>query len=323
MTSFGSQMSGTLVGTTAPFNISLPPGYDDFEMINITDIGSTAASTPVMKARGTSAMSAGSAYYSTKTNGAATLDLETTTTSGGFTIVADSGHYPLGASRVCTAETAANPSVVSSGTTTGLVAGSTIVRMYNVTGMQQISGMDFTVGTVVASTSFQLKFLDASGFAAPGTGGTYRIVPFDSGYFYPRVRTITKVTTGTTTQIQMSVLANFAVGEYVRLVVPSAYAMTQLNGLQGKVTAFDATTNTITVDIDSSAFTAFAFPASGSATTSFAQVVPIAEVATILTQAEVNQSWTGVQVGPTVMTSGKTYQWFARKGAAQGLVTSL
>jgi len=278
-----------------------------------------------MKARGTSAMAAGSAYYSTKTNGAATLDLETTTLSGGFTIVPDSGHYPLGASFAVTAVTAANPAVVSTGTTTGLVSGSSIVRMYNVTGMQQISGMDFTVGTVVASTSFGLKYLDASGFAAPGTGGSYRLVPFDSGYFYPRTRTITKITQAASgAVITMSVAANFAVGEYVRLVVPSAYGMTQMNGLQGQVTAVTTgATNTITVNIDSSAFTAFAFPATGSATTTFAQVVPIAEIATILTQAEVNQSFTGVQIGATVQTASKTYQWFARKGANQGLVVSL
>jgi len=327
MTSFGSQMTGTFASAGTLFNISLPPGYDDFEMINMTDIGSTAASTPVMWARGTSAMSAGSAYYATKTNGAATVAIPTTTTSGGFTVVANSGAYPLGPSIATTSITAASPAVVATGTTTGLVDASTIVRIFSTTSMQQISAIDFTVGTVVASTSFQLKYLDSSGFGSAGTTGTYRVVPFDAA-FYPRARTITKITQASSAVITMSVTHGMVVGQYVRFVVPggtAGFGMVEMNNLQGKITAIDTTNNTITVDIDSSAFTAFAFPATGNVANGFtpAQVIPTGEVATILTQAEANTAFTGVQIGTTVQTSGKTYQWFAKKGANQGLVTSL
>ena len=84
-------VTGSFTSDGAVRNISLPSGYDSFEMINITDIGSAAAATPVMRAQGTSLMTAGSAYYNLKTNGAATLAIETTTTTGGFTFVSDSG----------------------------------------------------------------------------------------------------------------------------------------------------------------------------------------------------------------------------------------
>lgn len=323
MTSFGSQMTGTFVSAGTPFNISLPPGYDEFSMINLTSLGSTAANTNVMRAYGTSSMNAGSAYYNTKTSGAATLAIEAMTTSGGFTIVPDSGHYPLGASTVSTAVNQAAPAVVLTGTTTGLVAGSTVVRMYNVAGMQQISGMDFTVGTVVGSTSFELKYLDSSGFAAAGTTGSFRIVPFEPNYFQPRRKYITKITKAAQAVVTLSVTHNYVVGEYVRMVVPNGFGMTEMNGLQALITAIDTTNNTITINVNSTAFTTFAFPATGSVPFTFAQTVDMAEQATILTQAEENKSFTGVQIGSSVQTSGETYQWFAKKAANFGLVTSL
>jgi hypothetical protein len=319
-------VSGSFTSDGSALNISLPSGYNSFELVNITDIGSAAASTPVMRAQGTSSMLAGSAYYSTKTNGAATLDLETTTLTGGFTFVADSGSLTIGAltSLNGTEINRANPAVADTGTTTGLVAGSTVVRLYNTTGMFQVSGMDFTVGTVVANTSFQLKYLNNSGFAADATGGSFRIINAQSRY-YPRARYITAITAASSAVITMSVSHGYTVGQAVRIYVPAAFGMTEINGLLGNITAISTANNTITVDIDSSSFTAFAFPTSAvaAAGVSFAQVVPVGEAAinsvsqpygNLLDDATDNQSFTGVNIGSTVQTTGKVYQWFARKG---------
>jgi hypothetical protein len=321
-----SLVSGSFTSDGNPLNISLPSGYNSFELVNITDIGSAGATTPVMRAQGTSSMAAGSAYYSTKTNGAATLDLEKTTTSGGFTFVADSGTLALGGSTALngTEINQANPAVADTATTTGLVAGSTVVRLYNTTGMLQVAGMDFTVGTIVGGTSFQLKWLDSSGFAAAATGGTFRIVNAQSRY-YPRARYITAITAATSAVITMSVTHGLTVGQAVRIYVPSAFGMTEINGLLGNITAVSTSNNTITVDIDSSSFTAFAFPTSATAAAgvTFAQVVPVGEAAinsvsqpygNLLDDATDNQSFTGVSIGSTVQTTGKVYQWFARKG---------
>jgi hypothetical protein len=323
-----SLVSGSFTSDGNPLNISLPSGYNSFELINITDIGSSAASTPVMRAQGTSSMAAGSAYYSTKTNGAATLDLEKTTTSGGFTFVSDSGTLALGGSTALngTQINQANPAVADTATTTGLVAGSTVVRLYNTTGMLQVAGMDFTVGTIVGGTSFQLKWLDSSGFAAAATGGTFRIVNAQSRY-YPRARYITAITAATSAVITMSVTHGLTVGQAVRIYVPSAFGMTEINGLLGNITAVSTSNNTITVDIDSSSFTAFAFPTSATAAAgvTFAQVVPVGEAAinsvsqpygNLLDDATDNQSFTGVSIGSTVQTTGKVYQWLARKGVS-------
>lgn len=319
-------VSGTFTSDGTATNIVLPSGYNKFELTNITDIGSTAANTNVMKAFGTSAMSAGSAYYTPKTSGAATNGTEATITSGGFTFVADSATQAIGSSVVVTSVTAANPAVVATGTTTGLVASTSVVRIYNETAMQQISSMDFTVGTISAGVSFQLKYLDASGFAAAGTTGSYRIINA-TDRFYPRRRFITKISKATSAVITLSVTHGYTAGQAVRIYVPSAFGMTEMNGLLGNITAISTTNNTITVDIDSSSFSTFAFPTSATAAAgvSFPIVVPVGETAinsvtfpygNLLDDATDNVSFTGVNVGTTVQTSGSLYQYIAYKGVS-------
>lgn len=319
-------LTGSFTSDGAVKNIALPSGYDSFEMINITDLGSTAANTNVMRAQGSSLMPAGYGLYNPKTSGAATLALEVSTSTGGFTFISDSASRLNGAA-VATSGTdinRANPAVVSTGTTTGLVDSVSVVRMINNTGMLQISGMDFTVGTIVASTSFQLKYLDSSGFAADSTAGFYRIINA-SDRFYPVHRYITAISKASSAVITLSVTHGFTVGQAVRVVVPDAFGMTEIDGLIGNVTAIDTTNNTITVDIDSSGFTTFAFPTSAvaAAGVSFAMVTPVGEAAinsvsqpygNLLDDATDNVSFTGVQIGTTVQTSGKLYQWFARRG---------
>ena len=57
----------------------------------------------------------------------------------------------------------------------------------------------------------------------------------------------------------------YKVGSQIRFSVSSSFGMTEINGLVGNVVAVDTvtgTTNTFTVDIDSTNFTTFAFPTS-------------------------------------------------------------
>lgn len=313
---------GQFTSTGALVNISLPAGVNKFEMFNITDIGSSAASTPVMKATALSYATAGSAYYSLKTNGAATIALENTTTSGGFTFLTDSaGTAPTGATTL-TGITNANPPVVSTANTGNLTTGS-VVRIYGTTGQLQLAGMDFTVNTVVANTSFNLAYMGTPGSAA--SAGSWIQILFDPRY-YPARRYITNITAASSAVITLSVTHGFTIGQQVRIICPAAFGMTQINGLQATVTAINTTNNTITVNINSTNFTAFTFPTSATAATgvTFAQVVPIGEAAinsstqtfgNLLDDATRNTSINGIQIGTTVQTSGKQYQWFAYTGA--------
>lgn len=315
-------LQGSFTSDGSALNLALPSGYSKFEMINITDIGSTAVNTNVMKAFGTSSMAAGSAYYTPKTSGAATNDPEVTTASNGFTFILDSADLALG-SLVALNGTEINraaPAVANSGTTTGLIDSSSVVRLYGTTGMYQVSGMDFTVGTIVASTSFQLKYLDNSGFAADATAGAYRIIN-SASRFYPKSRYITSISLAASAVVVMSVTHGLSVGQQVRFIVPDAFGMSEINGLSGTITAINTSTNSITVNINSSGFTAFAFPTSAIAASgfTFAQVVPVGEAAiapyqNLLSDATLNQSFTGVKIGTAVQTTAKVYQWIAYKG---------
>jgi hypothetical protein len=222
----------------------------------------------------------------------------------GITTV-DSSKNPLSASIAVVAVTNANPPLVQTGTTTGLIANKSVVRLSSLTTGGQVCGIDYSIGAVVPATSFTLAHMPA--MVAGGTG-FYRQIIYPS-MFYPRRRYITAVTTGVTTVLVTSVTNSFNVGEAVRFVVPAAFGMTQLNGLLGTVLAVNqiGTTgnNTVTVNIDSTGFTAFTFPLNAAVPFSYAEIIPVGEDTAvalinntnILADSTINTGWTGIILG--------------------------
>ena len=315
-TPVNAMITGSFVSNGSALSISLPSQYDQFEVVNISDAGSAAANTNIMRAKGYSTLPAGYAYLNTKTSGAATLALESMITTQGFTFVPDSGIQGSSTAAI-TAITAASPAVVSSAS--GAQVGD-IVRITGSTGMLQIAGYDFSVTATNPGVTQTLGYLPAVGFAAAATAGTITDLVYDPRY-YPRRRLITAITAASSAVITLSVTSGFIVGEQVRIYVPSAFGMTQMNNQLATITAVNTSTNTITVNINSSSFSAFAFPTSATAALGVtpAQVVPVGEAATapyqnLLDDATRNLSFTGVVVGTGVQTSGSTYQWIARRG---------
>lgn len=158
-----------------------------------------------------------------------------------------------------TAISNATPPVVTTASTATLTTGD-VVRLFNPTGAQQFGGYDFSI-IVLNGTTFSL--VNGPTIVA-GTNVTFRRIAFNGG-FYPRVRQIAKVTRAVNALVTFTVLHGYEVGEKIRFQVSSAYGMTQLDGLTGTVIATgtaDAggSTNTVTLDLDTTAFTAFAFP---------------------------------------------------------------
>lgn len=320
-TSQHALLTGTFTSNGAVRAISLPSGYDQFELVNITDIGDAGATTQVMRAKGYSSLPAGSAYLNLKTNGAATLAIESMITTAGFTFVQDSGNQTPGAAVAVTAITAASPGVISSASAAAV---GDVVRVYGTTGMLQVAGWDFTVTAVNPGVTQTSQNLIAAGFAAPATAGFIRIIPFNPRY-YPAARRITAITVGSPTVIALNVTHQFTVGQKVRVKMPAIYGMTQIDGLLGTITAIGTAiggcTNTISLDIDSTAFTAFAFPTSAQAAVGVdvPEIVPVGEAASspyanLLDDATRNISGSGVIIGTGVQTTGKLYQWLARRG---------
>lgn len=258
-----------------------------------------------------------------KTNSTDALNM-VTLTSGGFTLVDTSASPNAALNATITAVSNAAIPVVSNSGTNGLIAGD-VVRIYDVAGAQQLGGYDFTVGyNTLTSGTFSLDYMAQ---IVAGTTGSWRKIKWDP-LFYPRRRSITKITQASQAVVTMSVTHGFKVGQAVRFVVPAAFGMVEMDGLLGTITAIDTTTttgNTITVNIDSSAFTAFAFPLTADVPFNQAQVIPVGEdtaealdaAVDILSDATINTGYIGMILAagaqsPAGSTSDVIY-WVAGK----------
>ncbi len=221
-----------------------------------------------------------------KTNSTNAINIDTfgtATASNGFTYVTSVPVVePQGANAI-TAITAANPAVVSQ---TNTYSNGDILRIYSTTGMLQIAGMDFQISSVSGSgyTLLGLPATASNGFAAAATAGfTRRISKF--GAVEPESLYITNISQATHAVVSTSVdpSDHYVVGMKIYMSVPASFGMNQMNTLTGKILAVNAVSATsnigaynLTLDIDSSAFTAFAFPASSSSPTAalFATLSP-------------------------------------------------
>lgn len=195
----------------------------------------------------------------------------------GFTLI-DSNNTPPSAAYALTAISGATPPVVTSAAGAPYVSSGDIVRIYSTTGATQFGGIDFTA-TAINSTTFSLPYAPT---IAAGTNGTFRVVQDTA--FYPRNRTISSISQASQAVVKTTVTHGFTVGQRVRFIVPSLdatyFGMTELNGLEGNVVqvysgSSASLLNTFTVDIDTSGFTAFAWPLTGVGAFTPAQVVPV------------------------------------------------
>lgn len=258
---------------------------DYMEVVNYTQMATQQATGRGVKFEWFRGMSADTGVEYKKTNNTDALN-GVVLASGGFTVV-DTSAGTVGAQlTINTGISAANPAVVTLASTAGLSNGD-VVRVYGTTGMLQIAGMDFTIGNLVANTTFELSYLDSSGFAAPATAGYVRKIYYDPIY-YPKRLYITKITQATSAVVTTSVAHGLTVGQRIVFNIPSQFGMTQLNGLRGQITA--VTTSTFTVNIDTSGFTAFAFPTSASVPFTFAQAIPFGDAPDTVANVNANQS---------------------------------
>lgn len=269
---------GNFTSAGVGVKIPVPQGCDYFVATNITQMGTTNATGRCVRgewyrngtdASGTDTTNKGLRWKKTDSTSAINIDsFSTSTASGGFVYVPT---VPVTEAAVTggTSITQANGAVV---TITNTYSEGDRVRLYATTGMLQIAGMDFTI-TSVSGSGFTLLGLDSSGFAAPATAVTARrISEFDA--VEPRFLYVTGITQAAQAVVTVSTEHNYVVGELVTFTVPSSFGMSEISGLTGKITA--VTAYTMTLDIDSSTFTAFAFPASTAVPTTqlFATLAP-------------------------------------------------
>jgi hypothetical protein len=253
--------SGSFTSDGTAKDISLRKDFDLFWTENWTQAGTTQSTGRGVQFKWQRGMADNAGLMWTKQNSSNAIDLEQIT-SGGFLRVDTSNIAPEAekamVSDFVTAADPANVSVNSHGYSNG-----DRVRVYDTTGMLQIAGYEFTIGNVSAN-DFELSYLDASGFAAAATAGNVRRIP-NPPHFRPERNYVTGISAASSAVITLSLTHGLVVGDFVSLSIPSGFGMVEMDGLRGKVTAVSTANNTVTVDIDSTNFTAFAFPASASA----------------------------------------------------------
>ncbi len=162
--------------------------------------------------------------------------------------------------------------------TATLFPGATILMTGN-TVNKQLGGMFFTVNTVASSTTFTIanaSWLNTSSFTNGAETFNVQLVTTPSLY-YPQNAQIVNISAANPAVITTSTNTNLSVGQQVRLYVPSVFKMTQANFVTGIVSAVSANQITLggIVSVNSSAFTAWAWPAASGVPYSPAFVVPM------------------------------------------------
>jgi hypothetical protein len=274
----GDSFTSAGVGVSIP----IPSSADYFVATNMTQMPLAPATPVVIRSEwcgpkygvGASAANDGVRWKKSANTNVINIDtFATSTASNGFTYVSSAPVVEAQAANAITAITAASPAVVSQ---TNTYSEGDIVRIYNTTGMLQIAGMPFQISTVSGS-AYTLIGLRAVGFATAATAGnTRRISKLNA--VEPEFLYVTEITKATQAVVRTSIdpSAVYVVGMKLRFSIPQSFGMLEMNGLTGTITAVSAANYTVTVDIDSTAFSTFAFPASASSPTDqlFATVAP-------------------------------------------------
>lgn len=335
-------MDGTILGQgtfTVPATITnrviaIPSGADWVKVVNYTRSGTVGgASAFGMEYYWQRGMAAGTGQVKYYSNGSAIINGDNLL-SGGFTLYDPSGQTQgalplLSASVVTTAITNVTRPVVSTGSTAGISVG-TIVRLSTQSGDTQLAagilGVDFVVGAVTPNTNFTL--LTASNALANNPGlttgtGHYRIVNYDPLY-YPRNRTIVNITQAVNANVGVSIPHGLTPGQEIRFNIPAVSGMIELNpnplnnyypsnASQNAYVVSVVDDYNFTINIDTTAYTAFSFPTVAQQPSSLPQVIPFGEdtaFALVNTAsqtptiggAQINNTNTGILADSTVNT---------------------
>ena len=185
----------------------------------------------------------------------------------------------------------ASTGVVTTSVANGYAVGDTVL-LYATTGELQIAGTLTTITAINSATTFTIGNIPTSGFAADATAGFVKKLLYPDLYI-PFNCPITGVTTGATTIVQLAVNHAFVVGQEVVFIIPQlsqatgVWGMQQLDsdyvlkttGIPQQAYVTAVTASTITVNVNSTGFTAFAYPTSAQAAMgcTFPQVVAIGD----------------------------------------------
>lgn len=250
-------------------------GIDLIYTINETAWGTAPNPGVAMKTEWHRGMDQGSMLYLRNANGADGTEFHRSADNGFREY--DTSESGLGPAQNITNVSDTSPPEITANAH-GLITGD-IVQLSSINGGRHISGLQYTVAVIDANT-FSLRYMPqvvAAAINAPGGDAVFQRVLNDH-HWVPRARRISSITQAQQAQITFMVDHDYVVGQTVRVVIPSnRYGMTQINDRIGTITAVNTNggNNSITVDIDSTNFTAFTFPDEADPQEQYAQVNPV------------------------------------------------
>lgn len=269
---------GTYTNSASPtsVNIILNDRPDFFKVTDLTNWGANAAGSyiavPQMESFWYSIMGNGPYKQTSQIvalTSAAALQANFGA-SGGFTFI-DSSNPPTFASLADTAIDKTTWVVLMANT--GSISVGDTVRLINPLSMLQAGGISAQVTAVTPNVSITLGYIatavtNGANFTADSTGGF--ILKYYRGRFYPRKLQIMQVTQAVQATVYFAEPNDFTPGEMVDFNVPTTYGMTQLSFLTKQpggparvlVSTNTATESSITLDLNTTGFTAFAYPTS-------------------------------------------------------------
>lgn len=300
-----SQGTFTQGSTASVIRLPIVSGVDRFTCYNITQMAANQTTAIGVQYYWQRGMPNGSQIEYLKSNTANAANLIQYLTTGGFTLIDTTNQQPgvlNNGSTGISAISNATPPVVTVGSTAGMAAGS-VVRLYSTTGADEFGGLDFTVGyNTFSGTTFDLSYMSAGGV---GTAGSFRVIPYNP-IFYPRQRFIASISQAAQAVVVTTVTHGYQVGQKVSFRIPKIFGMVQLDQVEATVVAVNTsnTVNSFTINVDTSAFSAFTFPASGNQPFTPAVVVPAgmdmayaqSQGVNFLSDAWDNVSYIGIQL---------------------------
>lgn len=197
-------------------------------------------------------------------------------TANGF-LFFSTANPPLFAGLATTAIEAIGGTFVVTMADTGSIQVGDHVRLFATTGALQIAGYTFQVTAVSVNTSITLGYMASSGmtFAADATSGTVK--KYIPNLMYPRWGYIANITQAAQGVVYFTSKNDFTPGEIISFRVPEEFGMQELNNVRARVLSVtnSATVSSVTLDHNTSGYTAFDFPTSATAAAGVSPAVAV------------------------------------------------
>jgi len=296
--------------------LTIPSDADWMKVINYTIADADQTNAVGVEYYWQKGMDDGTGIEYKKSNAANAANLTDALASGGFTVLDANASY--GPAITGTTITKADPPVCSA-LSHGYSDGD-LVFFTNLTEMPQLARIAWTVGSVTTDT-FELTYMDTNtANFTQESAFTVRSIPESFFTWSDTTSSITAITLGSTTDVQTSNDNSdftYAVGQVVRFYIPPEFGTVELDGVQGEITAYNSTTNTYTIAVDSSSYTSFAWPTASSVPFSLARLVEVGDASSSPVNPVTNTAALQIKLAagadsPAGSTSDVIY-WYAGK----------